>query len=443
MYERVRAEDRSPRYALAVSAALPTPTDAQDARSKLAPLFERAKRAQRDIPDGPRNEALRAIARQLRSRQAEIVAANEQDVAAEAEKGTSEALLDRLRLDAARIESIAAACEQVATLPDPLHQTRRDWRLEAGPEVREVTAPFGVIAMIYESRPNVTVDAGVLALKAGSAALLRGSASALSSNRVLVSAMRDGLNDVGLAPDAVQLIDSPDRHYVGGLLSARGDVDLVIPRGGASLISHVVETATVPVIETGIGVCHLYVHEEADLSMAEAIAVNAKVQRPGVCNAIETLLVDASVAEQALPRIAAALGAHDVELRGCERARARVPTMLPASEGDWSAEFLDLILAVRVVENIDAALSHIDRYGSRHSEAIVTANRSIADRFQREVDAAAVFVNASTRFTDGFEFGFGAEIGISTQKLHARGPMGLAALVTTKYLLDGSGEVRS
>jgi len=426
-------QDRSSRYSCGMS----------DAATTLAPLLARARVAQRALPEGDRDHALRAIARHLRARSRAIVDANEMDVTAEAEKGTSDALLDRLRLNDRRVEAIAAACEQVADLPDPLHRTLRGWRLEAGPEVREVTVPFGVIGMIYESRPNVTVDAAVLALKAGSAAVLRGSASALASNRVLVDAMQNGLEDAGLPRDAVQLIDSPDRAFVGALLSARGAVDLVIPRGGASLIQHVVETAKVPVIETGIGVCHLYVHETADLDMAEAIAVNAKVQRPGVCNAIETMLVDARVAPDALPRLAAALKTEGVALRGCERARAIVPSMEPASQEDWGTEYLDLILAVRIVDDVDAALDHVARYGTQHSEVIVTSDREVARRYQREVDAAAVYVNASTRFTDGFEFGFGAEIGISTQKLHARGPMGLAQLVTTKYLLEGEGQTRA
>lgn len=410
----------------------------------LDELLARARRAQRALPSGPRNEALRAVAASLRRHVEPILAANADDVAGEEAKGTSAALVDRLRLDAARLDAIARACETVADLPDPLHRIVRGWRLAAGPDVREVTVPFGVIGMIYESRPNVTVDATVLALKAGSAAVLRGSASALASNRALASAMRAGLHDAGLPQDAVQLIDDPDRGYVGELLEARGKVDLVIPRGGASLIAHVVETAKVPVIETGVGVCHVYVHREADLEAAERIVVNAKVQRPGVCNAAETLLVDAEVAERFLPAVATTLRDAAVELRGCERARALVgrDRMAVASDADWAEEYLDRILAVRVVDGLDAALAHVDRWGTKHSEAIVTGSRAAARRFQQQVDAAAVYVNASTRFTDGFVFGFGAEIGVSTQKLHARGPMGLDQLVTRKYLIDGSGEVR-
>jgi glutamate-5-semialdehyde dehydrogenase len=408
----------------------------------LDALLTRAGDARSALPEGPRVEALRSIARALRADAADILDANAHDVQAERRRGTPASLVDRLSLDQGRLEAIAEACEQVASLPDPLHRVVRGWRTDDGLDVREVTAPFGVIAVVYESRPNVTVDAAVLALAAGSAVVLRGSASALASNRALVAAMRRGLADVGLPEDAVQLVDSPERRYVTELLSARGRVDLAIPRGGASLIAHVVETAQVPVIETGVGNCHVYVHEEADLQVAEAIVVNAKTQRPGVCNAAETLLVDASVAETFLPSVSARLREAGVELRGDERARS-LADMGPAGEADWAEEYLDLILAVRVVDGVDEAIGHIGRYGSGHSEAIVTRSRAAARRFQAQVDAAAVYVNASTRFTDGFVFGFGAEIGISTQKLHARGPMGLEHLVTRRYLVDGEGQIRT
>ncbi|MEX2501835.1 MAG: glutamate-5-semialdehyde dehydrogenase, partial [Trueperaceae bacterium] len=355
---------------------------------------------------------------------------------------TAAPLIDRLALSEARVEAIAAATETIADLPDPLHRVVSGWTLPNGLEVREVTVPFGVIAMIYESRPNVTVDAAALALAAGSAAVLRGSASALRSNRALTEAIREGVADVGLDRDVVQLVDSPDRAYVGELLSARGRVDLAIPRGGASLIQHVVETARVPVIETGVGNCHVYVHADADLEMAAEIVVNAKTQRPGVCNAAETLLVDEAVADAFLPAVAERLRREGTELRGCERTRQRIDAAA-AGEHDWHEEYLDLVLAVRVVDDLEDAVAHVARYGSGHSEAIITRSRAAARRFQARVDAAAVFVNASTRFTDGFAFGFGAEIGISTQKLHARGPMGLAQLVTRKYLVDGDGQIRS
>jgi glutamate-5-semialdehyde dehydrogenase len=409
----------------------------------LSELLRRARVASRALPGAPRNAALRAVADALEAEAEAILAANAEDVAAERARGTAAPLIDRLTLSRARLSGIAVAVRQVAALPDPLHRVLSGWRLENGLQVQKVTVPFGVIGMVYESRPNVTVDAAALALKAGSAAVLRGSANALRSNRALVGVMRRALADVGLPEDAVQLVDSPDRSLVTQLLAARGQVDLVIPRGGASLINHVVETAKVPVLETGVGNCHVFVDASADLEMAERIVLNAKVQRPGVCNAAETLLVHEAVAEAFLPRALPALAAAGVELRGCERTRARFPQALPATEADWATEYLDLKLAVRVVASLDDALEHIARYGTGHSEAIVTGSRGAARRFQDEVDAAAVFVNASTRFTDGFEFGFGAEIGISTQKLHARGPMGLSELVTYKYLVEGNGQVRT
>jgi glutamate-5-semialdehyde dehydrogenase len=408
----------------------------------LGGLLSRARTASRTLGRIDRDSALLAIAEVLLERHAEILTANAEDVASERAKGTSDALLDRLSLNEGRLQSIADAVRQVAGLPDPLHRELDCWTLPNGLHVRKVSVPFGVIGMIFESRPNVTVDAAVLALKAGSAAVLRGSANALRSNRVLVTAMREALKRAGLPEDAVQLIDSPDRSFVTELLSARGQVDLVIPRGGASLISHVVETAKVPVIETGTGNCHVFVDASADLERAEAVVLNAKVQRPGVCNAAETLLVHKAVADVFLPSALGALKAAGVRLRGCERTRALFPDADAAAEADWATEYLDLELAVRVVNSLDEAVAHINRYGTRHSEAILTGSEENASRFQDEVDAAAVYVNASTRFTDGFEFGFGAEIGISTQKLHARGPMGLAEITTYKYLVGGSGQVR-
>lgn len=407
----------------------------------LSALLARSRRAQQHLADGARDDALRAMAHALREDAPQVLAANARDVDAERRRGTPGPLLDRLEIGADRLEAIAAACEQVADLPDPLHRVRSGWRLDGGLDVREVTVPFGVIGMIYESRPNVTVDAAALALKAGSASVLRGSASALGSNRALVAAMRRGLARAGLPEDAVQLIDTPDRSYVTRLLAARGEVDLVIPRGGAALIAHVVENAKVPVIETGVGTCHVYVHEAADFAKARAVVMNAKTQRPGVCNSAETLLIDEAVAGAFLPDLAAELRAAGVELVGCPRAR-ELAAMGQAGEEDWFEEYLDLKLAVRVVDGLDDALAHVARYGSGHSEAIITESRGAARRFQARVDAAAVYVNASTRFTDGFVFGFGAEIGISTQKLHARGPLGLAQLVTGKYLIDGDGHVR-
>ncbi len=408
----------------------------------LDAVLERARVASRALPRSDRAAGLAAVADGLVRDTSAIVRANEEDVAAEQARGTARALIDRLALDPRRIVSMADAIRQVAALPDPLGRTLEGWRLPNGLRVRKVSVPFGVIGMIYESRPNVTVDGATLALKAGSAAVLRGSSSALRSNRALVASMRRALHGAGLPADAVQLVDAPGREHVTALLRARGRVDLVVPRGGAGLIRHVVDTATVPVIETGVGNCHVYVDASADLAMARRIIVNAKVQRPGVCNAAETLLVHAEAAPSFLPAAVAELAGHGVELVGCERTRRWAPDVGAAGEADWSTEYLDLKLAVRVVDDLDAALAHIARYGTQHSEAIVTRDLAAARRFRDEVDAAAVYVNASTRFTDGNAFGFGAEIGISTQKLHARGPMGLREIVTYKYLVDGDGQVR-
>ncbi len=414
------------------------------ARFDLDACLARARAASRALPASPRGAGLRAMADALEAATTPILAANAVDVERARDAGTAESLVDRLSLDEGRVAGIADAVRQVASLPDPVGRTLAGWTLPNGLRVQQRTVPFGVIAMVYESRPNVTVDAAALALKAGSAAVLRGSSDALASNRALVAAMRSGLAAAGVPADAVQLVDDPDRLLVTALLSARGRVDLAIPRGGAGLIEHVVRTAQVPVIETGVGNCHVYVHADADPVMAMSIVLNAKVQRPGVCNAAETLLVHAATAAHWLPGALVELHAAGVTLRGCERTCAlagEVP-IEPATELDWATEYLDLVLAVRVVDDLDGALEHVARFGSGHSEAIVTASLDAARRFQDEVDAAAVYVNASTRFTDGYEFGFGAEIGISTQKLHARGPMGLAQLVTIKYVVDGTGQVR-
>ncbi len=410
----------------------------------LEACLERARGAARTLPRSDRVAGLRAVAEALLAESVSVLTANADEVERERRAGTPPALVDRLRLDEERLESMADAVRAVASLPDPVGRVTSGWTLANGLSIERRTVPFGVIAMIYESRPNVTVDAAALALKAGSAAVLRGSANALASNRALASAMRSGLANAGLPQDAVQLVDDPDREQVTALLRARGKVDLVIPRGGAGLIEHVVRNAQVPVIETGVGNCHVYAHADADPAMARAIILNAKVQRPGVCNAAESLLVHAELAPAWLGPTLAELHEKGVRLHGCARTRelaGDVPVE-SATEADWATEYLDLELAVKVVSGLGEALEHVERYGSGHSEAIVTRSLSAAKRFQDEVDAAAVFVNASTRFTDGFEFGFGAEIGISTQKLHARGPMGLEQLVTTKYVVDGDGQVR-
>lgn len=409
----------------------------------VAAGLRRARLAARQLPRADRSLLLGQVADALARDMVTILHANRADVAAAQAAGTTPALVDRLALSPQRFHGIVAAVRQVAALPDPLGRVAEGWRLPNGMEVRAVSVPFGVIGMIYESRPNVTVDAFALAFMAGSAAVLRGSADALISNRALVASMRSAL-PVALV-DALVFIDDPARERVTELLHARGGVDLVIPRGGAGLIAHVVEHARVPVIETGVGNNHLYVHADADPAQALALLIDGKVRRPGVCNALETLLVHQQLASTWLPVAAAALAEQGVTLHACERSRellAHPPGVEAATVADYASEYLGPHLAVRVVDDLDAAMEHIHQYGSQHSEAIVTRSRVVARRFQAEIDAAAVYVNASTRFTDGFEFGFGAEIGISTQKLHARGPMGLRALVSMKYLIDGDGQVR-
>lgn len=418
----------------------------------LDAALRRARVAARRLPAVDRSAALKRVADALRRDAPTILAANGEDVARARDAGVAAPLVDRLALSDARLAAIADAVVQVADLPDPVGRVLEGWRAPNGLEVRSVTVPFGVIGIVYESRPNVTVDAFALAFRAGSAAVLRGSADALASNRALVASMRGALAAApGLpaeASDALILVDDPDRARVTELLRARGRVDLVIPRGGAGLIRHVVETARVPVIETGVGNCHLYLHDDGDRDMALALLLDGKVRRPGVCNALETLLVHRDAADDWLPRAAAALRGHGVSLHACERGRTVLAAaglgdgVHAATEEDWATEYLGPEIAVRVVDGLDDAIAHVHRYGSQHSEAIVTRSRAAGRRFQAEIDAAVVYVNASTRFTDGFEFGFGAEIGISTQKLHARGPMGLRALVTVKHLVDGDGQTR-
>jgi glutamate-5-semialdehyde dehydrogenase len=370
-----------------------------------------------------------------------IVAANQQDVDAGREAGLSTALLDRLLVDAARVAVMANGLRDIAALPDPVGEVVRGYVQPNGLEIRQVRVPFGVVAMIYEARPNVTVDAAGLALKSGNAALLRGSGSAHHSNVALVDVLADAAEKAGLPRDAVQLVPGTDRSSVSHLLRARGLVDLIIPRGGAGLISYVVENSTVPVIETGVGNVHVYVDADADLDMAERIVVNSKTSRVSVCNSAETLLVHEAIAAQFLPRITSALQGQGVVVHGDEHFAA-MPGVQPASDDDWEREYLSLDMAARVVADVDEAIAHIRRWSSGHTEAIVTRDLDTARRFVARVDSAAVMVNASTRFTDGGEFGFGAEIGISTQKMHARGPMGLAELTSTKWVVTGDGHVR-
>ncbi len=406
-------------------------------------LAGRAKAASRALATASttlKNDALRAAAQLLVERGADVVAANELDVAAAEAAGIGAGLVDRLRLDAGRIAAMAAGLEQVATLPDPVGEVLDGWVRPNGLRISRVRVPLGVVAIIYESRPNVTSDAAALCLKSGNAAFLRGSSSAFHSNTAIAATLREAFAASGLPEDSVVLVDDTSREAAVEFMQQRGLVDCLIPRGGTSLIASILEHATVPFVIDGDGNCHVYVDSAADLDMAEAILVNAKTQRPSVCNAAESLVLHESVAAQFLARVDSAMPA--VELVGDERARSMLERIGAATEDDFAREFLDLKMSVRVVDSLDAAIAHVNDHSSGHSEAIVTEDLRSAERFLAEVDAAAVLVNASTRFVDGEEFGFGAEIGISTQKLHARGPMGLTQLTTAKYVVRGDGQVR-
>ncbi len=389
-----------------------------------------------------RDRALLAIARLLEEEADRIREANARDLKRSADAGTTAALLDRLSLKGDRVAAMAQGLRDVVDLPDPLGEVLRGWTRPNGLRMEQVRVPLGLVGFIYESRPNVTIEATGLCLKSGNALLLRGSSAAWESNQVLISLVQQGLEEVGLPADLVQGVLNPDRDAVDELLGLTGLLDVVIPRGGAGLIQRVIQMAKVPVIETGVGNCHVYVDATADEAMATRIVVNAKCQRPGVCNATETLLVHASRRHDWLPNALTHLSEAGIEIRGDERVLEVFPEAIEASDADWETEYLDRILAVKVVDSLEAAIAHIRRYGTRHSEAIVTNDYEASERFLAEVDAAAVYVNASTRFTDGGEFGFGAEVGISTQKLHARGPMGLKELTTTKYLVRGNGQIR-
>jgi glutamate-5-semialdehyde dehydrogenase len=388
-----------------------------------------------------KDAALLAMAAALVERQDEVLAANAEDVRRAEAAGTPANIIDRLRLDADRVAAMAQGLREVAGLPDPVGEVVRGSTLANGLELRQVRVPFGVVGIIYEARPNVTADAAGICLKSGNAALLRGSASALSSNTAIVAVLRDAIEASGLDPDAVQLVPGEGHDGAKVLMRARGLVDVLIPRGGGGLIRSVVEESTVPVIETGVGNCHVYVDAAADLAKALAIVVNAKTHRTSVCNAAESLLVHEDVADDFLPTVIEALQERGVTLHGDDRF-AEYDGVVAATEDDWGREYLSLDLSAAVVPDLEAALRHIRTYGSRHTEAIVTEDLRAAHRFTAAVDATAVLVNASTRFTDGGEFGFGAEIGISTQKLHARGPMGLTEMTSTKYVVTGEGQVR-
>jgi glutamate-5-semialdehyde dehydrogenase len=425
-----------------------SPTGA-DAREGVLTVCRAAREAARQLATASRavkDAALLAIAEDLVAATDRIVAANAEDLARGERDGLGTGLLDRLRLDAGRVAAIADAVRDVAGLPDPVGEVVRGSTLPNGLRLRQVRVPMGVVGMIYEARPNVTVDAAVLALKSGNAAVLRGGSAAAASNVVLVEVMRDAIARTGLPADAIASIDAWGREGAVHLMRARGLVDLLVPRGGAGLIQSVVENSTVPVIETGTGNCHVYVDASADLGQALAITMNAKTQRVGVCNAAETLLVHADAAPAFLPQALPALAGAGVRLHVDERAGAAADaagiTTEPATDADWATEYLALEMAVRVVDSLDEALEHIRTWSSGHTEAICTCDLRAADRFVAEVDSAVVAVNASTRFTDGAQFGLGAEVGISTQKLHARGPMGLAELTSTKWVVAGDGHVR-
>ena len=413
-----------------MSVQAPTQPDLRREVHNAARRARVAARALALLPTAAKDAALRSAAEAIGAHTDQILAANAEDLEAARAVGTPTAMLDRLALDSKRVDGIAASLRQVAGLPDPVGEVLRGYTLPNGLQLRQQRVPLGVVGMIYEGRPNVTVDAFGLALKSGNAVLLRGSSSAARSNRALVDVLRAALVSEDLPADAVQLLSAADRSTVTHLIQARGLVDVVIPRGGASLIDAVVRDAQVPTIETGVGNCHVYVHEGADLDVAERILLNSKTRRPSVCNAAETLLVDSAIAGEAMPRLVAAL--QD----------AGVTVHLHPGEEDLRREYLSMDIAVAVVDGVDAAIAHINEYGTGHTEAIVTTNMAAAQRFSDGVDAAAVMVNASTAFTDGEQFGFGAEIGISTQKLHARGPMGLPELTSTKWIAWGDGQIR-
>ena len=412
---------------------------------KLEEIGSRAKEVSRvlnNLGSTPKNEGLKAVAQALLDGKDKILEANQKDVQAALAKGMNPGLVDRLSLNDARIQAMAEGLLQVASLDDPVGEVISMKPRPNGLLIGQKRVPLGVIGMIYEARPNVTADAFGLCFKSGNAVILKGGSDALESNKAIVVQIREGLKSAGLPEDAVQLIESTDREVTRQFMRLNDYLDVLIPRGSAGLIRSVVENSTVPVIGTGTGNCHIFVDESADLDMALNIIFNAKTQRIGVCNACESLVVHRAVAEELLPLLKARLDEKQVEIRADKEACALVDGFVPAAEEDWGREYLDYILSLKLVDSIDEAIAHINRYNTKHSEAIITSDYANAQRFLNEIDAAAVYVNASTRFTDGFEFGFGAEIGISTQKLHARGPMGLKELTTTKYIIYGNGQVR-
>lgn len=408
-------------------------------------LGRRAKSASREgakLGTDAKNRGLITVAEELIRQKAYLLEENTKDVEAAKEKGVKESLIDRLQLTESRIEAMAEGLCQVAALEDPIGEVLGMKTRPNGLQIGKKRVPLGVVGIIYESRPNVTADAFGLCFKTGNAVILRGGSDAIHSNLAIVKVIKEGLMKEKLPQDLILLVEDTSREVVSDMMKLHGLIDVLIPRGGAGLIANVVNNSTVPVIETGTGNCHIYVDESADLNMATEIIENAKTQRMGVCNACESLVIHEKVAELAVPQIVQCLKNHGVEVRGDERAQKISDDIWPATEEDWGTEYLDAIISMKIVDSMDQAIEHINRYNTGHSESIITQNYEHALRFQNEIDAAAVYVNASTRFTDGFEFGFGAEIGISTQKLHARGPMGLEALTTTKYIIFGNGQIR-
>lgn len=389
-----------------------------------------------------KNKALEAIATALTVKADEIISANNADIENARKNGIREAMIDRLTLTKERIDDIAEGIRQVIALDDPIGEVVKSWTRPNGLEISQRRVPMGVIAIIYEARPNVTVDAAALCLKTSNACILRGGSEAINSNKAIMKIMQEAAYMSGIPEGTLNIIEDTSRETATELMKMNGYIDLLIPRGGKGLIKSVVENATVPVVETAAGNCHVYVDVDADIDMALKIVLNAKVQRPSVCNAAETLLVDRRIADKFIPAVFTALKAHNVEIRGDEASAAFDESIVKADEEDYYTEYNDYIMAVKIVDGIDEAIEHINKYNTKHSEAIVTENAENAERFLNEVDAAAVYVNASTRFTDGFEFGFGAEIGISTQKMHARGPMGLESLTSIKYTIIGNGQIR-
>lgn len=409
---------------------------------KIVSSARKASRLMAIASTGTKNAALEQMARNLTNSKKILMVENEKDLKAAEKDGLSSAMIDRLRLTDSRIEDMAKGIREVINLGDPVGEVMEETLRPNGLQIQKIRVPIGVIVIIYESRPNVTADAASLCLKTGNATILRGGKEALHSNIAIYRQINSALEKVGLDKNAIQVIETDDREAVDYLLKADEYVDLVIPRGGEGLIRNVVENSTIPVIKHYKGVCHVYVDEFADLNMAREVCLNAKLQRPGTCNAMETMLVHEKISGTFLPDIFKGMSESGVELRGCEKSRKILPEMKQATEEDWSTEYLEKILSVKIVSSIDDAIRHISVYGSSHSDAIITEDKSNAKKFTDEVDSAAVYVNASTRFTDGFEFGMGAEIGISTDKLHARGPMGLKELTSYKYIIHGTGQIR-